>query len=63
MRRLIAIALMGVVSSAAAPAPGTCGPWVPQTDGSQWRMCADAQSRTYCEMKQGSSVLRIDCPS
>ena len=62
MRRLFALALIVLTSTAAAPSPGTCGPWVPQTDGSQWRMCNDTQNQLYCELKQGGKIWRIDCP-
>jgi hypothetical protein len=56
---LIVIAALGI--SAKIPEPSTCGPWVPQTNGTKWRMCTDANSQTYCEMKTGRTVSRFQC--
>jgi len=62
MRRLLAIVLVGLISTAAAPPPGTCGPWVSQSDGSMWRMCTDLQNHTYCEIRERSKITRFVCP-
>jgi hypothetical protein len=61
MRRLVVL-LVAIGLSGQAPAPGTCGPWVPQTNGTKWRMCTDVQNQQYCELKTGSKVTRIICP-
>lgn len=61
MRRLFVL-VFALVLGGQAPAPGTCGPWVPQTDGTKWRMCTDAHNQQYCELKTGSKTTRITCP-
>ena len=62
MRRLFLLTFIALGVSAQAPAPGTCGPWVPQTNGTKWRMCTDLQNQRYCELKTGSRITRFDCP-
>jgi|tagenome__1003787_1003787.scaffolds.fasta_scaffold18857109_2 hypothetical protein len=62
MYRLIPLALMAFVSTAALPPPGTCGDWVPQPGGISWRMCSDVQNLQYCEMKERGTITRITCP-
>jgi hypothetical protein len=62
MRRIFALGLVALSLSAAVPAPGTCGPWVPQTNGTRWRMCTDLQNQLYCELKMGSKITRFVCP-
>lgn len=63
MYRLFVLALVAVTASAAAPpAPGKCGSWVSQTNGTMWRMCSDAQNHQYCELKSGTRITRIRCP-
>jgi hypothetical protein len=62
MRRLLALALVALGSTGALPAPGTCGPWVPQPDMTQWRMCTDTQNNQYCEFRDGGRITRIECP-
>ena len=62
MRIPVLLALISLLSTAEAPPPGTCGPWVSQSDGSKWRMCTDAQKHTYCELKRGSKITRFVCP-
>ena len=44
------------------PAPGTCGPWVPQTDGTKWRLCYDIHGVRYCELKRGNTITLMQCP-
>jgi hypothetical protein len=61
MRALTLIAIATFSISAGIPDPSTCGPWVPQTNGSKWRMCTDANKQTYCEMKLGRTITRFDC--
>ena len=50
----------------AIPSPGfaaTCGNWVPQTNGTSWRLCADAQTGArFCELKSAGLIKRIACP-
>ena len=62
MRRLIvcAFAALSIASSATAVPP--CGPWIPNTNGTSWRMCTDAQGERYCELDVGSKIKRITCP-
>lgn len=61
MRRLVifAVALLSFTSSAAAEA--TCGPWVPNTNGTKWRLCTDGKSIKFCELKTGSKITRFAC--
>ena len=62
MRRLFVLAGIVLCVTASAPAPGTCGPWVPQTSGTKWRMCTDVNNHQYCELKTGSKITRFECP-
>jgi hypothetical protein len=62
MRQLFVIAAVGLITAVNIPSPGTCGYWVPQTNGIKWRMCADQQNRVYCETKRGRNITRIQCP-
>ena len=62
MRRLGIIAFAFLTISNGALAAESCGPWIPNTNGTSWRMCSDAQGQRYCELKQGSKTLRIVCP-
>ena len=61
MRRLtvLAVALLSFASSAAAEV--TCGTWVPQTNGTKWRLCTDGQSVRFCELKAASKITRFAC--
>ena len=61
MRRLmiLAVALVSFTSSAAAQA--TCGPWIPNTNGTKWRLCTDAKGLHFCELKTGSKITRFAC--
>jgi len=61
MRRLmiLAVALLSIASSATAEL--TCGPWVPNTNGTKWRLCTDGQSIRFCELKTGSKITRFSC--
>ncbi len=40
----------------------SCGPWMPQTNGTYWRMCVDQQNQQYCEARSGQAIQRITCP-
>jgi hypothetical protein len=40
----------------------SCGPWIPQTNGTYWRMCVDEQNQQYCESRSGRLIRRITCP-
>jgi hypothetical protein len=62
MSRLSVFALAFLSISAAAPAPGSCGPWVPQTNGTSWRMCVDERNQQYCELRTGNTIQRMQCP-
>ena len=62
MSRLVAIVFIALTTTAAAPDPGTCGPWIPNTNGTSWRMCADQQNQIYCELKAGPKISRFVCP-
>ena len=55
-----AIAALAIHSPAIA---ATCGNWVPQTNGTSWRICADAMTgERFCELKRGDLIKRIACP-
>jgi hypothetical protein len=60
--RYLTIALAVTTAAINLPLPGTCGAWVPQTNGISWRMCANQQNSFYCEMKRGTRVSRMQCP-
>ena len=62
MRSLFVLSLMALVASANLPAPGTCGPWVPQTNGSKWRLCLTDQGQQYCQLKHGRKQVLMECP-
>jgi hypothetical protein len=62
MRVVTLLAIAALTVSAQMPDPGTCGPWVPQTNGTKWRMCIDQNNQRYCELKQGSAITRFECP-
>ena len=64
MRRLIALSALVVLATAAngAPPPSTCGSWVSQTDGSDWRMCADSRGTVFCQYKSGGKIRLMVCP-
>lgn len=57
---ILIMALAGL--SASNSVVPTCGPWIPQTNGTYWRMCIDEQNQQYCEMRSGRIVQRINCP-
>ena len=60
MQRVIMLALATLtIGNGGAPA---CGRWIPQTNGIEWRICVDAQSQRYCEMKSGMRIKRMVCP-
>jgi hypothetical protein len=40
----------------------SCGPWIPQTNGTYWRMCVDEHNQQYCESRSGRLIRRITCP-
>jgi hypothetical protein len=62
MRVLTLLAIAALTVSAQVPVPGTCGPWVPQTNGTKWRMCVDQNDQRYCELKTGQTITRFTCP-
>jgi hypothetical protein len=62
MIRLVALALILLTTTAALPEAGTCGPWVSNANGTEWRMCADQQNQIYCELKMGRKIGRFVCP-
>ena len=62
MRVVTLLAIAALTVSAQMPDPGTCGPWVPQTNGTKWRICTDGQGFRYCELKSGSNISRMVCP-
>ncbi len=62
MRRLTLFFIAAVAIPGSSLA-ATCGDWIPQTNGTSWRYCTDAQTGSrYCEIKRGSSVRRMACP-
>ena len=65
MRRLIALSAFFAFATAAsaAPPPSTCGPWISQTNGIRWRMCADANGLVFCQLKAGGKVSAVVCPT
>jgi len=62
MRQLTIVAAALMTAAINLPLPGTCGTWVPQSNGFKWRMCANTQNTFYCEMKRGRQISRIQCP-
>ena len=58
---VIAFAALTIASSASA-ATAVCGPWIPQTNGTKWRICTDGQGFRYCELNSGSNISRMVCP-
>ena len=62
MRQLAIVVAALMIEAINIPLPGTCGTWVPQSNGIKWRMCTDTHGARYCEMKTGSKVNRIVCP-
>ena len=62
MRSLTLAVISAFAMSAANPPAPTCGPWVPQSDGTSWRKCVDQNNVTYCELKSSKGITRIDCP-
>ena len=57
---VFAIAALAMPSSALA---ATCGYWIPQTNGTSWRLCTDAQTGArFCELRWAGSIKRIVCP-
>jgi len=59
--RVLTLLAIAALTVSAAPNPGSCGPWVPQTNGSKWRMCVDQNNQRYCEMKLGRAITRFAC--
>jgi len=62
MRVVTLLAIAAFTLSAGVPDPFNCGPWVPQTNGTKWRMCVDQNNDRYCELKSGRTITRFDCP-
>jgi hypothetical protein len=62
MRRIFVVSLMALSLSSNASAAATCGRWIPQTNGIDWRLCTDAQGKQYCEMRRRNAITRIACP-
>ena len=62
MRRLAILAVAALTIGNGASATVLCGPWVPQTSGTFWRICSDGQSLRYCEMKRNNVISRMTCP-
>ena len=62
MRRLSVFLLAALSVSANVPNPGTCGPWVPQTNGIKWRLCRDVHNNSYCELQRGRTTQPMQCP-
>ncbi len=59
MRRIIVLAFaVLILGNGAAP---VCGRWVPQTNGTKWRVCTDGQDARFCELKAGSKITRFTC--
>ena len=61
MRRLSVFLLAALSISASTPNPGTCGPWVSQTDGSAWRLCHDIHNLQYCEVRARGRIAPMQC--
>ena len=62
MRVLTLLAIAAFTVSAQTPYAATCGSWVSQTDGSEWRMCVDQNNQRYCELRRGGTTTRFTCP-
>jgi len=52
--------LMSILSGTAFAAP-SCSKWMPQPDGSQWRLCVGDDGRQYCESAKGGQISRVKC--
>jgi len=61
MRKFVlAIAVLAIPSPSIA---ASCGYWVPQTNGTAWRICTDAQTAIrFCELRWAGTNKRIVCP-
>ena len=62
MRRLIVLAIVTLTFTGNAVAAPSCGRWIPNTNGTSWRMCTDSNGQRYCEMQKGREIKRIVCP-
>ena len=62
MRRLIVVAFAALTIANSTSAAVLCGPWVPQTSGTSWRICSDGQDLRYCEKKTRNVISRMVCP-
>ena len=61
MRRII-FAFVALSLTGSASAVATCGPWIPQSNGTAWRLCTSDQAVRYCELKSGRHIRRMVCP-
>lgn len=63
MRKVFVLALISLSFSAAATAAPKCGRWVPQSNGTDWRMCFDEHGKQYCELrKRNNLIVPMVCP-
>jgi hypothetical protein len=63
MRKLFVLAVVFLGLSDIASAKARCGPWVPQVNGTEWRMCWDAQGNRYCELRRRyDEIVPMRCP-
>ena len=62
MRGLIVFAFAALSISGSAMAGSSCGPWVSQTNGTEWRICVDDQGRQFCQLRDGSEIRPMRCP-
>ena len=62
MLRLIGFALVTMGCAAGVSAEPSCGRWISQTNGTEWRICTDASGQQYCELRRRNEITRIPCP-
>ncbi len=62
MYKLALFALAVVSGSSTSFAAASCGRWISQNNGMEWRMCVDDQNRQYCEMRKGRTIKPMRCP-
>ena len=62
MRRLIVLAFAMFIIPGTSAAAASCGPWIPQTNGTAWRICVDDQGRQFCQVQRNGGIKQIRCP-
>jgi hypothetical protein len=57
---IVVVAALELTVSTAFVAP-SCSKWMPQPDGSLWRLCVGHDGRQYCESAKGNLITRVKC--